>query len=114
MSDLLPLEIVRLREAVVRGPAETAAGLRAAAEALVARTSGGRRAGEDGPLPEELPPYLVKLARHAYRITAEDIARLRAAGLSDGAIFELTVAGAVGAGLARLERGLALLEESDS
>ncbi len=47
--------------------------------------------------------------RHAYRITDEDVERLRDAGLDDDAIFELTVAAALGAGAERLRVGLSLL-----
>ena len=42
-------------------------------------------------------------------ITAEEIERLRGAGLDDDAIFELTVAAALGVGVERLEAGLSLL-----
>jgi alkylhydroperoxidase family enzyme len=53
--------------------------------------------------------YLDVVRRHAYRVTDEDVERLRAAGLDDDAIFELTVATAVGAGMERLRAGLLLL-----
>ena len=50
------------------------------------------------------------MARHAYRITDDDIARLRSAGYDEDQIFEATVAAAVGAGVSRLELGLRLVE----
>jgi alkylhydroperoxidase family enzyme len=53
--------------------------------------------------------YVDLVRRHAYRVTDEDIERLRGAGLDDDAIFELTVAAAVGAGAKRLEVGLSLV-----
>jgi alkylhydroperoxidase family enzyme len=53
--------------------------------------------------------YLDVVRRHPYRITDEDVERLRDAGLDDDAIFELTVAAALGAGAERLRVGLALL-----
>jgi alkylhydroperoxidase family enzyme len=53
--------------------------------------------------------YLDVVRRHAYRVTDEDVARLHAAGLDDDAIFELTVAAALGAGVERLRAGLSLL-----
>ncbi len=112
MTQLLPPEVIHLRDAVIRGPAETPTRLRTAVEAFVACLCGGRRS--NSPVPDELQPYLDKLARYAYKITDEDVARLQAAGFSEGAIFELSVAGALGAGLARLERGLALLQEMES
>jgi alkylhydroperoxidase family enzyme len=53
--------------------------------------------------------YLDVVRRHAHRISDEDVERLRDAGLDDDAIFELTVAAALGAGAERLRLGLALL-----
>ena len=53
--------------------------------------------------------YLGLVCRHAHRVTDEDIEGLRSAGLDDDAIFELTVAAALGAGAKRLKVGLALL-----
>jgi len=53
--------------------------------------------------------YLDVVRRHAYRVTDEDVERLHAAGLDDDAIFELTVAAAVAAGVERLRAGLWLL-----
>ena len=60
-----------------------------------------------GEPPPTLRAYLDKLTRHAFRITDEDVAGLRASGHSEDAILELSVAGALGAALLRLERGLA-------
>jgi alkylhydroperoxidase family enzyme len=53
--------------------------------------------------------YLEAVRRHAYRVTDRDVAELRARGLSEDEIFELTVAAAVGAGLQRLDAGLEAL-----
>jgi hypothetical protein len=57
-------------------------------------------------IPDELKPYAEKVARHAYRITDRDIEALREAGYDDDAIFEVTVAVALGAGLYRRDVGL--------
>lgn len=53
--------------------------------------------------------YVDVVRRHAYRMTDEDVERLRDAGLDDDTIFELTVAAALGAGGERLRVGLSLL-----
>jgi hypothetical protein len=60
-------------------------------------------------LPDALDPYVQKVVRHAYKVTDEDITVLRQAGYSDDQIFEVTVSAALGAGLVRLESGLAAL-----
>lgn len=66
-----------------------------------------RRAAFGGlPVPESLARYVEKVRRHAYKVTDEDVAALRDAGLSDDEIFELTIATAVGAGFERLHAGL--------
>jgi alkylhydroperoxidase family enzyme len=56
-----------------------------------------------------LARYVNVVRTHAYRITDEDVQRLRDTGLDDDAIFELTLAAAVGAGAERLQAGLSLL-----
>jgi alkylhydroperoxidase family enzyme len=47
--------------------------------------------------------------RGAIAVTAEDVEELKAAGLTEDEIFELTVSTAVAAGLRRLQAGLAAL-----
>jgi hypothetical protein len=63
-------------------------------------------------LPKELRAYVDKVARHAYRITDEDVEGLKRTGHSEDAIFEITAAAALGAAIMRLERGLIVLHES--
>ena len=96
-----------LIDAVVNAPGDTPPALR---KAVLDRAKGHR----DG-VPEGLRPYVDTVARHAYRVTDRDVAALQQAGHSDDALFEITVAAAVGAALHRLERGLAALrgEEPD-
>lgn len=65
--------------------------------------------------PDRTPPpaaqgYVDTVRRHAYRVTDGQVAALRAAGLSEDDIFELTVAAAVGAGLERLDAGMNALQ----
>jgi hypothetical protein len=56
--------------------------------------------------PGPLQPYLEKVRRHAYKVVDGDVDALREAGWSEDALFEATVAAAVGAGLRRLELAL--------
>ena len=99
----------RLVEAVLTGPGETDPALRRTIEAYAAEI--GRRPDEKaGKLPAELATYVTKVARYAYKTTDEDIEALRQAGYSEDAIFEITLSAALGAGMARLERGLAVLK----
>ena len=85
-----------VRRAVVAGPGELPAEVR---QALLD--------GEPAPAPFE--EYVEKVRRHAYRVTDAEVESLVAAS-SDDAVFEATVATALGAGLARLEAGLAAIE----
>jgi alkylhydroperoxidase family enzyme len=72
---------------------------------------GARREAFDGTPADALTSRYVDLVRkHAYRITDSDVAALRAAGLSEDAIFGLAVAAALGAGMERLRAGLAVLD----
>jgi hypothetical protein len=103
--------VQRLREAVLDGSGTTSPELRRAAAARSAELGGGPAAAE-GEIPTDLRGYVDTIARHAYRVTDEDIDALRRAGWSEDAIFEISISAAVGAGFARLERGLAALKES--
>lgn len=62
-----------------------------------------------GAVPADFAAYFDKVVRHAYKVTDEDIAALKAAGHSEDEILELTVAAAMGAALVRLDRGLGAL-----
>ena len=93
----------RLINAVLRTPGATSESLR---RAVLEPT---------GNVPEALSRYVDTVARHAYRVTDADVAGLKDAGYSEDAIFEITVAAAVGAAMHRLQRGMAALrgEEPD-
>lgn len=64
--------------------------------------------GGDGP--DGAAAYVAKLRQQAAEIGDADVAALKAAGLSEDAIFELTVAVAFGEGMRRLAAGMAALE----
>ena len=89
-------EVRKLREATLESPGELDPALRGAAAA-------------GGPLPEPAQRYVDTVRRHAYRVVDGDVDALREAGWSDEAIFELTLAAALGAGLDRLAAGLEAL-----
>jgi alkylhydroperoxidase family enzyme len=97
----------RVADAVLQTPGDAALELRSAVEAYAASLGG--RAGSAPELPGDLRAYVEKVARHAYKVVDADIDRLRDAGYSEDAIFELTLAAALGAAQARLEAGLAAL-----
>jgi alkylhydroperoxidase family enzyme len=99
----------RLVEAVLTSPGETNPALRRAVESYTAEL-GGRPDEPADKLPAELVEYVTKVALHAYKTTGEDTEALRQAGYSEDAIFEITLSAALGAGMARLERGLAVLK----
>jgi alkylhydroperoxidase family enzyme len=108
-----PMTLVRAVErAVLASPGATSEALRravAARSAALGGRPGAPDAGAAADVPPALAPYVDTVARHAYRVTEEDLAALAAAGFSEDAVFEVTIAAAAGAGLARLERGLAAL-----
>jgi len=100
----------RLVDAVLNGPGDTPGTLRRTILEHARETPGAR-----GGLPGSLTRYVDTVARHAYNVTDEDVAALQRAGQSDNALFEITVAAAVGAALHRLDRGMTALrgEEPD-
>jgi alkylhydroperoxidase family enzyme len=99
----------RLVDAVRTAPGDTPEALRRAVLEQAQETPGAR-----GNL-SALTHYVDTVARHAYKVTDEDVAALQRAGQSDDSLFEITVAAAVGAALHRLDRGMAALrgEEPD-
>jgi alkylhydroperoxidase family enzyme len=103
-------EFTRGLTTAVLGPARGAAtepSLRQAVEARAA--SFGGRPGPRSEVPQALTTLVDRIAQHAYRVTDDDVVAVRQAGYSEQAIFEITASAALGAGLARLERGLAAL-----
>jgi alkylhydroperoxidase family enzyme len=58
------------------------------------------------PAPAAMASYLDKVRASAHEIEDADIEALKAEGLSEDAIFEQTVAVAVGEGFRRLEAGM--------
>ena len=55
-----------------------------------------------------------KIAERPWTVTDEDFARLRAAGYSEGQLYEVTLAAALGAGLRRFDAGLRALQEAEA
>jgi len=103
-------EFTRGLTTAVLGPTRGAAtdpSLRQAVEARAA--SFGSRPGPRDEVPQALTTFVDRIAQHAYRVTDDDVRALRQAGYSEQAIFEIAASAALGAGLARLERGLAAL-----
>ena len=56
-----------------------------------------------GDAPPEMGAYLEKVHAHAYRVTDQDVAALKAAGIAEDTIFEQTVAAAIAEGFRRLD-----------
>lgn len=89
-----------LRQAVFQSSGSTESAVRVAA-------------GRGKVLPEPLGSYAAKVRDQSYRITDADLAGLAAAGICDDAIFEITIAAAVGAALQRLDAGMRAVRGSD-
>jgi alkylhydroperoxidase family enzyme len=107
MKIALPPKLQKLVDAFLGGAGDTTRDLRRRVMERVDALSGGPAGGGD--LPDDLAPYVRKIALHAYRVTDEDIAALEAAGYTEDAIFEITAAAAISAGVTRMERGLSAL-----
>jgi alkylhydroperoxidase family enzyme len=68
-----------------------------------------RAAFENAGLDEPMRTLIEKVAHHAYRVTDEDIAAVRAAGLSEDQIFEVVVSAAIGQASRQYDKALAAL-----
>src|SRR5688500_17911286 len=75
------------------------------------RLSAERRAAFAGESLEGVPgAFGEKVRRHAHGVTDDDLDALRQMGMDEDAIFELTLACAVGEAYSRLQAGLRMLE----
>jgi alkylhydroperoxidase family enzyme len=86
--------------------------------ALIARVVDGdgkaptelrRAAFDNAGLDEPVRLLIEKVAHHAYRVTDEDVAAVRAAGLSEDQIFEIVVCAAIGQASRQYQNALAAL-----
>lgn len=72
-----------------------------------------RRAAYDGGGADgAVAAFVATVTRHAYKVTDDQVAALRGAGLDDPQIYELTVATAVGQSARQLDAALAALAEA--
>jgi hypothetical protein len=93
-------DLALLVQAVLESPGVTDPATRAAAY-------------QGAALPAPFGRYATRVQSDSQRITDGDIQALLAGGSSEDAVFEITVAAALGAALARLEAGLRPLREAD-
>jgi alkylhydroperoxidase family enzyme len=93
--------------------------IRRARKALVARILEGdgrasqaqrRAAFNNAGLAEPLSALIQKVAKHAYRVTDDDIAAARASGVSEDQIFELVVCAAIGQATRQYDAAIGALE----
>jgi hypothetical protein len=92
-------DVAELIRTVLRAPAVTVPATRAAAY-------------HNNKLPPPLGEYAAKVQAESYRVTDDDIQALVAAGYAPDAVFEITVAAALGAAMQRLEASLGVLGEA--
>lgn len=108
MRESYPPKVKKAVDALLSKPGVCTPAVRASVEAYAASLWGGARQGHEPP--GEIADYVKKVALYAYKTTDEDMALLKEKGYSEDAIFEITLCASMGAGLARLEKGLALLK----
>jgi hypothetical protein len=63
-------------------------------------------------LAEPLSTLIDKVAKHAYRVTDEDITAAKVSGLSEDQVFEIVVCAAVGQATRQYEAALAALKDA--
>lgn len=75
-----------------------------------ASTSDRRAAFDNSGLAAPTSGLIHKVAKYAYRVTDQDIADVKAAGISEDQIFEVVVCAAVGQASRQYDAALAALE----
>jgi hypothetical protein len=76
----------------------------------MASPSERRAAFNNSGLAERISTLVDKVAKHAYTVTAEDIAAARESGLSEDQVFEIVVCAAIGQATRQYDTALAALE----
>ena len=101
------LQIVEaLNKRTLDGAGQTDAALRRkVAEYAVAPKAGNQT------IPRNILTYIFKVATQSHKVTDMDFVQLKNAGYSEDDLYELTISAALGAGMARLNRGLELLKD---
>jgi alkylhydroperoxidase family enzyme len=99
----------KLLDAILCTPGTSSPELRQQVQSQSIQLS-GYTSDKQAQIPSDLVPYTTKVACHAFKVTDKDIEALKDAGYSEDAIFEITLSAALGAGMARLNSGLAALK----
>jgi hypothetical protein len=75
-------------------------------------SSKGQRRGafDDAGLAEPLSTLVRKIAKHAHKVTDDDIAAARASGLSEDQVFEVVVCAAIGQAARQYDSAMAALD----
>jgi len=93
--------------------------IRQARKTLIARILEGegtashaqrRAAFDNAGLSEPLGALIVKVAKHAYQVTDDDVAAVRASGLSEDQVFEIVVCAAIGQATRQHDTAMAALD----
>ena len=105
----LPDNIRRVIESV-RGAVGIAPATERQAEMDFAAGAGGATRAEVQ-LPDALRGYVEKVTHDPYKVVERDLDELVEAGYTEDAVFEITVATALGAAVGRMEKTLTLIEE---
>ena len=111
MKASYPSKVQTAVNALLTQPAVSTPALRQAIEAYAAGLGGGVRPAQE--VPPELVSYVKKVALYAYKVTDEDVQKLKEAGYSEDMIFEITLCASLGASLGRFERGLQALKGNE-
>ena len=96
------------RDAIVESVLNTPGALSHAVRAAIYDRAAGR-GGEFANVPPLLAEFIDKAIRNAYKVVDEDIERLLQAGYAEDAVYEAITAVAVGAGMRRIEAGIAAM-----
>jgi len=100
----LPFSLQQAVDALLTQPGETTSSLR---REILERNRFG-----SGSVPEDIQPLVDKIAHQPWSVNDQDFDRLRAAGHSDGQLYDITLAAALGAALRRFDAGLRAIDEA--
>ena len=111
MTDRYADKMKALAQAILDSPGTLEAGVRKAARARAGQLVDPSATDSISPLPEPWHGYVDKVATAAHGICDEDVEALKSVGHDDDAIFEMTLAAALGAASSRLRIALEVINQ---
>jgi hypothetical protein len=111
MSNQFSRKLFDINKSITQGPGASETALRSDIVSY-AGAAALRQDTDRGLISKELLPYLNKVIHHAYKVTDADVQQLKRRAYFEDELYEITISAAFGAGYARYQKGMSLLNQN--